>query len=415
MLIVQDINKANLTGNELKKYRQKKKILNLLYKYDSLSGKTIASRLGVSFPTALALLNELTEIKMVETGGTGVSSGGRKPALFRLSNSSVFIIACELGHIRGKMTIYNSHNQTVTPITYFTTNIDDDKLVDKIYTVAQKLIHESKIDEERIFGIGLTMPGLVDEENGINYTIKNEEFRNVRERLHEKFGEMVYVNNDARMQAYGEYVFGNAKGHANAVIINWNWGIGMGMILNGRLYNGSNGFAGEISHAKFVDEGELCICGKKGCLETVASSYVLVKKASEGIKAGKVSQLTKKFKTRIEDLQPEDIVNAALAGDELSIDLFNQLGIALGKGLSFTVQLLNPDVIVIGGVISKADRFVLNPVQQALNRYCLEQISSNVKLVISENWEQSGLLGITAMMYQQLFSDMSSKIKYEIV
>lgn len=415
MLLVQDINKANLTGTELKKYRQKKKILNLLYKYDSMSGKTIGSRLGVSFPTAITLLNELMETKMVETGGTGASSGGRKPALFRLSNSSMFIIACELGHYKGKITIYNSHNQSVTPITYFTTNIDDNELVDKVYSIAQNLIKENNIDKDRIFGVGLTMPGLVDEENGINYTIKNEKFRNVRERLHDKFNKMIYVNNDARMQAYGEYVFGKAKGHTNAIIINWNWGIGMGMILNGRLYNGSNGFAGEISHAKFIDEGELCICGKRGCLETVASSYELVKRAVEGIKAGKVSQLTQKFKNRESELQPEDIINAALSGDEFSIDVLNKISNAMGKGLSFTIQLLNPDVIVIGGVISRANRFVLNPVQQALNQYCLEQISSNVKLVISENWEQSGLLGIAAMMYQQLFSDMSSKLKYEIV
>ena len=107
------------------------------------------------------------------------------------------------------------------------------------------------------------MPGLVDEVRGINYTIKNLKYNNVKERLENRFDKFVYVNNDARMQAYGEYIFGKAKGHSNAVIINWDLGIGMGMILNKKLYNGSTGFAGELSHTKFVDEGELCICGKQ--------------------------------------------------------------------------------------------------------------------------------------------------------
>jgi predicted NBD/HSP70 family sugar kinase len=291
----------------------------------------------------------------------------------------------------------------------FETSIDDDELVEKVYLNAQKLIKDFQIDESRIYGIGLTMPGLIDEVNGINHTIKNVKYRNVKERLESKFKKLAHVNNDARMQAYGEYIFGKAKGHSNAVIINWNLGIGMGMILNGQLYNGSTGFAGELSHTKFVDEGELCICGKRGCLETISSSYVLINNAVKGVKENAISQLTVNFKERLQELQPEDVINAAKYGDEFSISLLHDLGISLGKGLSFTIQLLNPEIIVLGGIISQAKQFVLNPIQQVINKYCLDQISSKVKIVISENWEQSGLLGITAILFQELFSDMNMR------
>lgn len=406
MIFSEDI---KLSGNELKKYRQKKKILELLYHHDTLSGSVLSKKIGVSLPTALALLNELSEMKFVEAYGTGASSGGRKPVLFRLLDESIYIIACELGRFKAKMIFYNSHNQPVTSISYFNTSIDDDELVEKIYSNAQKLIKEFAINESRIFAVGITMPGLVDEVRGINYTIKNLKYNNVKERLENRFDKFVYVNNDARMQAYGEYIFGKAKGHSNAVIINWDLGIGMGMILNKKLYNGSTGFAGELSHTKFVDEGELCICGKQGCLETIASSYVLVNNAVKGIKANVVSQLTLGFKNRLEELQPEDIINAAKYGDEFCISLLHDLGNALGKGLSFTIQLLNPEIIVLGGVVSQAERFVLTPIQQALNRYCLDKLSSNVKVVISENWEQSGLHGVTAMLFNELFSDMNMR------
>jgi predicted NBD/HSP70 family sugar kinase len=413
MILTKGINKNKLAGNELKKYRQKKKILHLLYQFDSLSGTSISSKLGVSFPTALTLLNDLAKLNFVETFGTGVSSGGRKPNMYRLSNNSIYVIACELGRYKAKITIYNSHNQPVTSILSFETNIDDDELVEKIYINAQSLIQESNIDENRIYGVGLNMPGLIDENLGINHTIKKEEYRNVKQRLETRFGKMVYVNNDARMQAYGEYIFGSAKGHLNAVVINWNWGIGMGMILNGKLYNGSTGFAGELSHTKFVDDGDLCICGKRGCLETVASSNFLVKNAAKGIDENVVSQLTLGFKIRLHELQPEDVINAAKSGDEFAISLLNKIGLALGKGLSVTIQLLNPEIIVLGGVISQANRFVLTPIQQSLNRYCLDKISSNVKIVISENWEQAGLLGVSAMLFHHLFGDIHSELKYE--
>jgi N-acetylglucosamine repressor len=404
MILAESAKRKNLSGNELKKYRQKKKILNLLY-HGSLSGTSISSKIGVSFPTALTLLNELTELKFVETYGTGASSGGRKPNMYRLSDNSIYVVACELGRYNAKITIYNSHNIPVSSISYFETSIDDNELVEKIYNNTHKLIQESKIDETRIYGVGLTMPGLIDENRGINHTIKNEEYRNVRERLENKFGKLVYINNDARMQAYGEYIFGKAKGHLNAVIINWSWGIGMGMIFNGKLYNGSTGFAGELSHTKFVDDGDLCICGKRGCLETIGSLNFLVNNAVKGIQENVVSQLTVGFKERLHELQPEDIINAAKSGDEFAISLLNKIGLALGKGLSFTIQLLNPEIIVLGGVVSKANRFILTPIQQAINKYCLEQISANVKIVISENWEQAGLLGISAMLFQHLFSD----------
>jgi predicted NBD/HSP70 family sugar kinase len=398
-----------LTGNELKKYRLKKRILGLLYHHHTLSGTSISSKIGVSFPTALTLLNELSELTFVETFGTGVSSGGRKPNMYRLSESSIYVIACELGRYMAKMTIFNAHNQPVTSIFEFETNIDDNDLAEKIYFNAKKLTEEYGIKENRIYGIGVNMPGLIDEINGVNHTIKNEDYRNVRERLEDRFGKYVYINNDARMQAYGEYIFGKAKGHSNAVIINWSWGIGMGMILNGKLYNGSSGFAGELSHTKFVDDGDLCICGKRGCLETIGSSNFLIHNAVKEIQGDIVSQLTVAFKNRIQELQPEDIINAAKSGDEYAITLLNKIGLAVGKGLSFTIQLLNPEIIVLGGVISRANRFILTPIQQALNKYCLEQISANVKIVISDNWEKSGLLGVSAMLFQHIFSEVISE------
>ncbi len=403
------MNKNNLTGTILKKYQHKKKILSLLYKYEAISGPSISKRIGVSLPTASALLNELSELNYIEIKGTGKSSGGRKPVLFGLS-SSFYVIACEVERYRAKIVIYNSHNQAVTPIVKFETSIDDNQLTNKIIQNANQLIEEHKIDQNKILGLGVTMPGLVDVTQGINYTIKNKSFQNIRERLQKKFDKMVYINNDARMQAYGEYVFGAAKNHKNSIVVTWSYGIGMGIIADGNLYNGSTGFAGEFSHIQFEEDGNLCICGKRGCLETVASAYVLVNEAKKGLEENQITQLTEQFKDSINDIKPEDIINAAKNGDEFSIQLLHNIGLALGKGLSITIQLLNPEIIVLGGPVSEANQFVFTPIQQALNKFCLEQVNAGTKFQVSEIWEQSGLLGVTAMIFQELLSSTNHLI-----
>jgi N-acetylglucosamine repressor len=393
--------------NELKKYRHKKNILRLLYHCDPLSAPDLSKKMGISLPTALLLLNDLISSGLVVTRGTGVSTGGRKPSLYELSDETLFVIACDMGRYRAKMTIFNSHNQRVTPLTYIDTNIDDDDLVPKLHAAARELITGFNIPEDKVFGLGVDMPGLVDSDSGINYTIKNPEMQNIRERLGAEFGIFVYIDNDARMQTYGEYIFGKAINRRNAIVVNWSWGVGMGMILNGELYRGTTGFAGELSHIQLAEEGDLCICGKRGCLETVASANTMLKLACQGISEGKVSQLTGLFFENPEKMTPEHLISAARSGDEFSISILNKIGFSLGKGLSIIIQLMNPEIIVLGGPISKANQFVLIPIQQALNKYCLEKIASNTAIVTSEIDEQSGLLGSAAMVFQHLFSDQT--------
>jgi N-acetylglucosamine repressor len=243
--------------------------------------------------------------------------------------------------------------------------------------------------------------------HGINYTIKDTSHQNVVKNLKKKFGKDIFIENDARMQALGEFIFGKAKLTRNALVLNWSWGLGLGMIMNGQLYGGSTGFAGEFSHIKLQEDGTLCICGKRGCLETVASAIKVIELAKDGIDNNTISQLTTQFKDNLKTLKPEHVVNAARSGDEFSISILNKVGSSLGKGLSILIQLLNPEIIVIGGPLSKANQFVLTPIQQALNRDCLEKISSNVRIEISDIDEKSGLLGLSALLFQKVLGDVT--------
>ncbi len=392
----------------MKKYRLKKNILRILYKETSCSAPELSKLLGISMPTTLVLVNDLIGEGLVVSLGTGNSTGGRKPSMYGLSDESAFVIACDMGRYTAKMALFNCRNERITPLTFIDTHIDDPQLVDKLHEAAGKMIRDFHIPFEKIIGLGVDMPGLVDARQGINYTIKEKPDQPIRDLLQERFGMKVYVDNDARMQAFGEYTFGKARGSRNAVIINWSWGLGLGFILNDRLYGGTTGFAGEFSHIQMQEDGDLCICGKRGCLETVASSNAILKLAREGISEGKISQLTRQFAGNPSGLTPEHVIAAARLGDEFSISVLSKTGIMFGKGLSYLIQLLNPEIIVLGGPVAKANQFVLTPIQQALNRYCLEQILQNTTIVTSDIDEQSGLLGTAAMLFQQVFSDIEA-------
>lgn len=336
----------------------------------------------------------------------GESSGGRKPSLYGLPDDRFYVIACDFGRFSANLAILDSQNRFVTPIIEIDTHIDDCLLTEKLFNAAQELMSDHQIPNENIYGIGVDMPGLVDSNAGINYTIKNIDRQNVRLDLNQKFRKLVYIDNDARMHAYGEYRFGAAKGYKDAIVIHWGWGLGLGIFVNGNLFSGNNGFAGEFSHIPIIENGELCICGKRGCLETIASSNTIMKRVQKGFSENQISSLINQFENNREEVTPEDVINSARQGDEFCISILNEVGKAMGKGLSYIIQLLNPEVIVLSGPLSKAKQYVLFPIQQSLNRLCLEKISGNTSIIISEMGDQSALLGTSEMVFQKVFTEI---------
>ena len=399
--------RLNNSSVELNKLMQKRTIVGLLHKDGYTSAPELSKKLKISLPNCLSILSDLIDSGFVKNIGIGESSGGRKPTLYGLSENECYVIACDVARFSASLAILNCKNKFVTPIIQIETHIDDSQFVEKLFVAADNLIREHQIEEVKIMGFGVDMPGLIDSKVGVNYTIKKEKFQNVCAQLGQRFKKLVYIDNDARMHAYGEYCFGAAKGYENAIIIHWSWGLGLGIFVNGKLYSGNHGFAGEFSHIPIVENGDLCICGKRGCLETIASSNTIIKRVKQGISEGEISSIVNRFRDNPESVTPEDIIAAARLGDEFSISILNEIGIGMGKGLSYIIQLLNPEVIVLSGPISKANQYVLSPIQQSLNRLCLEKISGNTSILISDQGDLSALLGTSEMVLQQVFAGLN--------
>jgi len=397
----------SLSSADLNKAKQKKQILSLLHSYGNTSAPELSKRLKISLPTCIGLLNDLIPMGYVKNIGIGESSGGRKPNLYGLPEDGFYVISCDFARFSASMTICDCYNKFVAPVIQIDTHIDDPELVEKLYGAARVLMEENQIPNEKVYGLGVDMPGLIDSKAGINFTIKDKKFQNVSRDLNKRFNKLIYVDNDARMHAHGEFHFGAAKDYSNAIIIHWSWGLGLGIFINGQLFSGNNGFAGEFSHIPMVENGDLCICGKRGCLETIASSNTIMKRVKQGFVDHEISSLINQFKDHPEKVTPEDVINSARLGDEFCISILSEIGKAMGKGLSYIIQLLNPEVIVLSGPLSKAKQYVLSPIQQSLNRLCLEKISGNTTIIVSDMGDQSALLGTSEMVFQKVFTEMN--------
>jgi len=403
ILLRRKFDNSNFSGVEVKKYLLKKKILKHLYIDRSLSTPEISRKTNLSAPTVLSLINELIDDEMVIEKGTGTSSGGRKPHLFGL-NPEMLFLAIDIRNFHAKISIFNIYNEAVTQIKQVKVKLENKiEVMDFILEQAQKLIEEANINNENLISAGVSFPGLVDSVKGINYTYFNIK-GGIRSYIEEKLNCPVVVENDARVRTLGEYKFGSAKGFTNVLVIDVDWGIGLGMILNEKLYKGNSGFAGEFSHINIVEDGHLCACGKRGCLETEASAGALTNLAIAELKEGKLSFLIEMVNGDFDAVNAELIIEAARRGDQFAIGLFDKIGKQLGKGIATLIHLYNPQKVIIGGRLSKASDYILAPVQQSLNRFCIAKVKEDTMVEISTIIGDSGIIGAAALVMESVFN-----------
>jgi predicted NBD/HSP70 family sugar kinase len=229
--------------------------------------------------------------------------------------------------------------------------------------------------------------------------------------IESELGLPVLIDNDSSLIALAELRLGEARNRQNVMVININWGVGLGMILNGELFRGYNGFAGEFSHIPLFTNNKMCSCGKSGCLETETSLLVVAEKAVEGLKKGKVSRLKNIVLENIEETAAA-IMDAADKGDKFAIELFSEAGYNIGRGVAILIHLLNPELIVLSGRGAGVGKLWLAPIQQAINEHCIPKIAENTEIKISSLGFQAELIGAAALVmenFDMLDSAMEKK------
>ena len=381
---------------------QKRKILKHLYLHGAMSNTEIMRYVKLSTPKIISLLNELKNEGLIEELGQGNSSGGRRPTIYGNREDAFYIVSISINIYKTSVSVFNAKNQKIIedrilplPISHGT------DIIDPIVSFTESIILESKILREKILGIGIEMPGLVDSQTGINKTYLISAVP-VGEIFSQKFGMEVVIENDAKTRAFAELRFGAAQSKRNVLAIHIDWGIGLGIIVNGKLYKGRDGFAGEFGHLPMIDNGILCRCGKQGCLETIASGTAIARMVIDEIKAGRSSLLGQLVEEDLEKIEIRRVVQAAAMGDQYSISILADAGHWLGKGLAYLIQIFNPELIVLGGRMSEAHQFILLPIQQAIQKYCLPELGNDIQIKVTQLGSQAGIQGVAALLLEHV-------------
>ena len=387
---------------ELKNNFQKRKIIKNLFLYGAMTNTDLGQFVKLSTPKIISLLNELKAEGLVEELGQGNSSGGRRPNLYGNKEEAFYIIGISINIYKTSVSIFNAKNQKVTDDQILTLTISHGtSIIDPIVHFTENVIREKQIPREKILGIGIEMPGMVDSETGINKTYMVSD-QPVAEVFRKKFGMEVLIENDAKARAFAELRFGLAHGRKNILAIHLDWGIGLGIIVNGKLYKGRDGFAGEFGHLPMVDNGILCKCGKQGCLETIASGTAIARMAKEGMAAGRSTFLGELSDHDQENNEIRKVVQAATMGDQYSISILANVGHWLGKGLAYLIQIFNPELIILGGRMSEANQFILPPIQQSIQIFCNPELGNEIEIKVSELGSKAGIQGVAALFLEHV-------------
>ena len=393
-----------------KKQQQKNEVIRLLYLNKALTNANLVEKTGLSLPTITQLLSELNNEGCIEILGAGTSSGGRKPNLLGLTNNAFYTISVDIERYSAKIALINSNNNyVVKPHQFELDLIDKNATVDIVTAQIKKILKEFDGDSKQIIGVGISMPGLINLEKGINLTYLNFKDIPVSLLIEQRINLPVFIINDAKARALAELRFGKAKEAKNTLVIYVGWGFGTGLILDGKLYNGTNGFSGEFGHIPIVEDGILCQCGKRGCLETIASGTAVSRLATEGIARGEQTDLARLAGNDARHIHYMSVVESALKGDAFSIDILSEVGSELGRGVAMLVQILNPELIIFGGQMVKAGQFLTIPIEHALNKYCLNELRTSIEIDISEMGEKASLLGAAINTIERYFLNPNNK------
>lgn len=383
----------------------KEKIIKQLYFGSALSCSDLSTLIDTSLPLTTKMVNELVKDNEVLETGLAPSTGGRRPQMYALRPDRMYTVAVAMDQHFTRIVIMDMQRRYVSEQEKIELNLA--KNPEALATLAHCLeahIERSGIGKEKIVGIGIGMPGFVDFKKGLNYSFLTSGEVSITAYIKERVGLPTFIENDSSLIALAELSFGAARNKKSAMVVNLGWGIGLGLILNGELFRGYNGFAGEFSHLPLYSNNKLCSCGKMGCLETEASLRVTVEKALAGKRNGRVTTMTEEQLTANLDRASYAVLHAAGKGDKFAVELLSESGYNIGRGVAILIHLLNPETIVLGGRGASAGKIWQTPIQQALNEHCIPRLAVNTQIEISGLGYDAELIGAAALVMDNVNS-----------
>lgn len=381
-------------SGHLKNQQFKEDILRNVYYKDCLSLTELSKLTSKSLPVITSAVNELVNDGFIIEYGLAPSTGGRRPAVFLFNKDKPkYIVAVAMDQLVTRVAIFDLLKTCVCPAEQLDLNpFDDAEGLSKLITFINSFVERSGLPKEKILGVGVGMPGFVNSEKGINESFFYTERISLKDYLSKEIGLPVFIDNDSSLIALTELRFGAGTDCKELLVVNIGWGTGLGMIINGRIFRGHNGYAGEFSHIPLSNSNNLCSCGKRGCLEVETSLLAMVDKAKSAVESGAESVLKSLFEDQTK-LAGDQFLEAARRGDPLALSILSESAFLLGKGISTLIHIMNPEKIVLSGRGAVAGKMFLPAIQQAINEFCIHKIAEQTTIVVSELGSEAELLG----------------------
>jgi transcriptional regulator of PTS gene len=369
----------------------KKAIINTFIDQGDLPIAEIAKEMDMSVPTITKLLGELQDEGFVVDSGKQETNGGRRPSVYGLNPEACYFVGVDIRRFRVNVALTNFKGEVIKvkhDIPFLLENAPAS--LDQLCVIIQNFISKVGISKEKIKNVAINISGRVNSESGYSYSFFYFDETPMSQKIEERIGCQVSVDNDSRAMAYGEYMCAT-NGEKNLLFVNVSWGLGLGMILNGQLYYGRSGFSGEFGHFHAVDNEVLCHCGKKGCLETEASGQAIYRMIKEKIENGSTTSLEAKYKQNTVTM--EDIVAATLHDDVLAIEMVEYVASTLGKHIAGLINIFNPELVVIGGGLSMVGDYLLLPLRAAIRKYSLNLVNKDTVVRLTKLGDDVGVMG----------------------
>jgi len=275
-------------------------------------------------------------------------------------------------------------------------------VINRILSAIDHLLSQRNINLSPLGSISIAAAGAIDFEKGLITSsphLPGWHDVPLRDIVKGKYKVNTFLMNDADAAALGEHHFGAGQGVNNLILLTVGTGIGGGIIINGKLYSGVSGSAGEIGHTTIDVNGPRCSCGNTGCLEALVSGTAVAKEAIKRIRQGERSFLTESVGGKIEDITAEEVLTAARDGDSLASEVILKAATYLGIGLANVVNIFNPEMIIIGGGMAKMGDLLLNPAKQVVRERAYQLSAQAVQIVPAQLGDDAGVLGAAVFAF----------------
>jgi predicted NBD/HSP70 family sugar kinase len=347
----------------------------------------LARQTGLSTATVSNIVKVMQDSGLAST--EPITSSGRRALNVRLNSNGAVAVGIDFGrrHLRVVLASLSYHviaeESVMLPLGH-----QSEEGIQAAVVLLDKLLSENAVERSAVVGAGVGIPGPIDRRTGTvaqGAILPEWVGINILQHLEDTLQMPVFVDNDANLGAWSEVTWGPHTGVTNLMFLKIGSGIGAGLILNGAPYYGHVGITGEIGHATIHEQGLVCRCGNRGCLETIASTTTMIELLSRG-----------------EDrpLTPADIVAKALARDSATLRVVDDAGLAVGRALGNVANLINPEVIVVGGPLAGLGNVLLDPIRRGLIRHAVPVIGETTTLTMSSLGDRAEALGAAALVFQ---------------